>query len=103
MLLRLVLIAGLACVASPSFAQTHVSGYTRKDGTYVQPHVRSNPNATRSDNHGPSASSRSSFSSTYAPAYASPSARNKDHDGISNQDDADDDNDGLNDDYDSNP
>jgi len=27
-----------------------VRGYTRRDGTYVQPHVRSAPNSTRLDN-----------------------------------------------------
>jgi len=28
----------------------HVKGYYRKNGTYVQPHERSNPNGTKSDN-----------------------------------------------------
>lgn len=27
-----------------------VRGYTRKDGTYVQPHMQTNPNGTRADN-----------------------------------------------------
>lgn len=27
-----------------------VSGYTRKDGTYVQPHQQTNPNSTKLDN-----------------------------------------------------
>ena len=31
-------------------AQVHVKGYTRKDGTYVAPHVRSSPNSTPLDN-----------------------------------------------------
>ncbi|MBI2514485.1 MAG: hypothetical protein HYV96_21125 [Opitutae bacterium] len=29
----------------------HVKGYTKKDGTYVAPHVRSSPNKTKSDNY----------------------------------------------------
>ena len=33
-----------------ALAQTHVRGYYRKDGTYVEPHWRSNPNSTTYDN-----------------------------------------------------
>lgn len=44
-----------ACVfvftASAVFADTFVRGYTRKDGTYVQPHYRSDANSQRSDNY----------------------------------------------------
>ena len=29
-----------------------VSGYTRSNGTYVQPHYQTNPNSTRADNYG---------------------------------------------------
>jgi hypothetical protein len=72
----------------------------RKDGTYVQPYVRSNANSTKTDNYGPS---RASGQSSYAPAYVSPYSRDKDHDGISNQNDNDDDNDGISDDNDANP
>lgn len=32
------------------YSQVRVKGYYRKNGTYVQPHVRSNPNRTKSDN-----------------------------------------------------
>jgi len=28
----------------------YVNGYTRSDGTYVAPHMQTNPNATRNDN-----------------------------------------------------
>lgn len=34
-----------------SWADVQVKGYTRKDGTYVTPHVRSSPNGTKSDNY----------------------------------------------------
>lgn len=29
-----------------------VDGYTRRDGTYVQPHTRTNPDSSRSNNYG---------------------------------------------------
>ena len=29
-----------------------VQGYTRNDGSYVQPHYRTNPNSTQMDNYG---------------------------------------------------
>lgn len=35
-----------------SFAYVSVKGYYRKDGTYVRPHVRSNPNGLKYDNYG---------------------------------------------------
>jgi hypothetical protein len=34
-----------------AFAQVRVHGYTRSDGTYVAPHVRSAPNSTPTDNY----------------------------------------------------
>lgn len=40
-----VLVFSLDC-----FSQVRVRGYTRKDGTYVQPHYRSSPNSSRLDN-----------------------------------------------------
>ncbi len=71
-------------------AQVNVKGYYRKNGTYVAPHVRSSPNNTKSDNYGRSGSGQSSDT----PAYL----RDQDGDGISNQNDLDDDNDGVSDD-----
>ncbi len=32
-------------------ASNHVSGYTRRDGTYVAPHYRSDANSSRFDNY----------------------------------------------------
>lgn len=46
-LLVVCLIGGLYGVC----AQTWVNGYTRKDGTYVQGHYRSNRNNTTRDNY----------------------------------------------------
>lgn len=40
----LILLPGMA------LADTYVNGYTRRDGTYVQPHWRSSPNGTTLDN-----------------------------------------------------
>ena len=36
---------------SDVYADVFVKGYTRNDGTYVQPHMRSDPNGTATDNY----------------------------------------------------
>lgn len=41
----------LAALSTAAFADTYVHGHYRKDGTYVQPHHRSNPNSTTTDNY----------------------------------------------------
>lgn len=43
------LLASMVC-SSVAMADVYVRGYTRSDGTYVAPHYRSSPNATRNDN-----------------------------------------------------
>ena len=43
------LLASIVC-SSVAMADVYVRGYTRSDGTYVAPHYRSSPNATRNDN-----------------------------------------------------
>ena len=46
------LALGVLALASFSVvAQVHVDGYTRRDGTYVAPTVRSSPNNTKLDNY----------------------------------------------------
>lgn len=35
----------------PASAQVSVQGYTRRDGTYVSPHIRTAPNGTCADNY----------------------------------------------------
>jgi hypothetical protein len=47
---KLVLIIFIMLFSVTSFADVSVHGYYRKDGTYVQPHHRSNPNSTTRDN-----------------------------------------------------
>lgn len=83
---KLILLLMILCFASVSFAKdVHVGGYYRKDGTYVQPHVRSAPNQYRWDNYGRDSGDKSS----------SPYTRDQDKDGIYNQYDRDDNNNGV--------
>lgn len=48
-----VVAVGLAALSAGgvAMADTSVRGYTRHDGTYVQPHVRSPSNSTTYDNY----------------------------------------------------
>jgi hypothetical protein len=46
----LIALALFAASIVGALAQTHVNGYYRTDGTYVQPHYRSSPNNTVYDN-----------------------------------------------------
>lgn len=48
---RTILAALLALASIGAMADQTVRGYTRSDGTYVQPHVRSSPNNTTHDNY----------------------------------------------------
>lgn len=41
----------LACVSLPSVADTYVRGYVRDNGTYVQPHYKTNSDSTMSNNY----------------------------------------------------
>jgi hypothetical protein len=50
------LIVGVALAlitfgAASAQADHYVRGYTKADGTYVQPHMQTNPNSTRADNY----------------------------------------------------
>ncbi|MDH7640453.1 hypothetical protein [Sphingomonas oryzagri] len=47
-----MLAVGLVLAATPAFAQYahEVRGYTRSDGTYVAPHMQTNPNGNAFDN-----------------------------------------------------
>lgn len=47
----LILAAILIGTALPAMAQVNVRGYTRSDGTYVQPHVRSAPDGNPYNNY----------------------------------------------------
>lgn len=67
-----------------------VKGYSRSNGTYVQPHYRSNPDGHKWNNVGPSTSG----------GYFNPYMRDNDRDGIPNYRDRDDNNNGIPDDSD---
>lgn len=61
----------------PVLGDEYVSGYVRKDGTYVAPHFRSSPNSLKFDNYssqgrinpytGAPGSQRNEFSDIYIP------------------------------------
>ena len=48
----LVLFVVFILLPFQAFAYVNVKGYYRSNGTYVAPHVRSNPNGLKSDNYG---------------------------------------------------
>lgn len=48
----LVLICLLAASSAVIAKDVYVDGYTKKDGTYVEPHHRSSPNSNPYDNYG---------------------------------------------------
>jgi len=76
--------------------EVNVRGYLRSNGTYVQPHVRTAPDSTRSNNYG-----RPSSYSNYQEVHH-PETRDYDHDGIPNINDMDDNNNGVLDDNENN-
>lgn len=47
---NIVLTIAIGLFSLSSFADVSVRGYQRSDGTYVQPHQRSDPNSTTNDN-----------------------------------------------------
>lgn len=49
---RIVLALLLFALSTVVFADQTVRGYTRRDGTYVAPHHRTEPNQYRFDNYG---------------------------------------------------
>lgn len=70
-----------------------VKGYYRSNGTYVQPHYRSNPDGQKWNNFGPSRSDSDRYN---------PYGRDNDRDGIPNYLDRDDNNNGIYDNYERN-
>lgn len=49
--MKKILLTAFLIAVAPAFAQVHVNGYVKKDGTYVQPHERTAPNNTNLDNY----------------------------------------------------
>lgn len=60
----LAISSGFLLITPESAEAARVRGYTKKSGTYVQPHYRSNPNAFKDDNYGYSGGSR--YNSSYS-------------------------------------
>lgn len=51
--MKLAIALTVALITGPALAgNTYVKPYVKKDGTYVQGHVRSDPNSVRYDNYG---------------------------------------------------
>lgn len=50
MMYKTLFVILLALLSFKSLADQQVNGYTRQDGTYVAPYMRSNPNSFRFDN-----------------------------------------------------
>jgi hypothetical protein len=49
--MKLALAVVLATISVSAFADEYTRGYTRKDGTYVQPHYSTPDNQNRFDNY----------------------------------------------------
>ncbi len=85
---KVLLVMCLILLLSPvvQAKDVYVHGYSRSDGTYVQPYIRSSPDTSRENNYGPSQSEGENLN---------PRIRDNDGDGIPNYKDKDDDNDGV--------
>lgn len=51
LLLSAAMLLTLTALAQVNPEHHHVSGYTKKNGTYVAPHEQTNSNSTRKDNY----------------------------------------------------
>jgi hypothetical protein len=49
-IMKLRAVLATLILSTSALASTYVQGYTRRDGTYVAPHYRSDPNNTINDN-----------------------------------------------------
>lgn len=87
---RTALLFALAALSGTVLADKYVSGYTRKDGTYVQGHIKSSPDEYRYNNKGSQTyggSQRDEYSSGTGATNRSNSSyrwRDNDSDGVSN-------------------
>jgi hypothetical protein len=91
---RIGLIGIAAAIAFGSVAaakDVQVRGYTRKDGTYVAPTIRSAPDSSKANNYGPSKTAAERLTLR---------TRDADKDGTPNYLDRDDNNNGVPDDKD---
>jgi hypothetical protein len=85
-----VLLIALVTFSGAALADKYVNGYTRKDGTYVQGHMKSSPDAYRYNNRGSQSyggRQRDEYSSGTGATNKSNSSygwRDNDSDGVSN-------------------
>lgn len=49
--MRIIICLALGCMALSASADESVKGYTKKDGTYVAPYQKTDPNKSKSDNY----------------------------------------------------
>ena len=49
--MKLLIAVLLMALSITALADTYVKGYTKQNGTYVEPHYRSSPNSTTLDNY----------------------------------------------------
>lgn len=49
--MKVVITFFIAALSVSAWAQTYVQPHVRKDGTYVEGHMRSSPNSSRQDNY----------------------------------------------------
>ena len=49
--MKLILVLLLVAISSAAIADTYVHGYTKNNGTYVEPYYRTDPNSTKFDNY----------------------------------------------------
>lgn len=47
----ITLVIGIMLSAGMAQGTVHVRGYVKKDGTYVAPHIRSNPDGIKENNY----------------------------------------------------
>jgi hypothetical protein len=93
----MIFLGGWLLIMSPQSvsAESYVNGYYRANGTYVKPHTRSSPDSYRYNNYGSPSAKQSYSNFGVTPSWS----RDSDSDGLSNQFDLDDNNDGQMDDY----
>jgi len=94
--MKLIIVVCALIFSTISYADVYVKGYYKKNGTYVAPHVRSNPDSIKSNNYGSSNSGASAYQRSYESL--NPKSKDYDSDGTPNYLDSDDDNDGISDD-----
>lgn len=88
------LLITMLTASSAAADSVYVEPYTRDDGTFVEGHLRSEPDGIESNNLGPAPD---------GDGLAAPSERDFDGDGLQNNLDMDSDGDGTFDNYDSSP